>query len=636
MDLKWIEDLLKDFNRARSLTVAILIRYAEWEQLANLRCFPSDYHSIKGDTVGYRHQFKGMFSGMNSYRLDSQATELLRKCTDLPCNLDTVSAARRSFVEAEVQCLGANRALLPLRMVIVDKSPYLHYSNPAVGSNRPRTREEFLREEKFLRLVRSHCTRILGKIPDDFHPKFSSGSTFSDVRNILPMDKMSSHATVSPDCWSLVNYHWSKTLWSRGLITETPDRSLPELVSGNKFCTVPKTAVTDRGICTEPSLNVAYQLSVGSVIRRRLRAEGVDLKLGQLRHQSLVKAGSLTREIGTIDLSNASDTISTELVKCVLPACWFDLLDALRSKETRLSSTWHKNQKFSSMGNGFTFELESLIFYSICCAVLDQRGWQYDDVVSVYGDDIIVPTRVAVDVCVALSSLGFTPNPRKTFVDGTPFRESCGGDFFLGYPTRGYHVEKLEIQEPTQWIEIANGLSRMAGPDLHDRNDRGVYLHAWLRVLSRIPKHLRSIRGPAGLGDSVIYDPDWRRFSKRVGDAYLVRGITAQYDKDAYTRYDRKFWTRDSIIAAAVLGYLHNASDVQDWKGAGWQLNAGRVKLPRKEPSGWISTKFRVYDHSFGPSCEEWFDTWASRRSHSSPKTQLAEFRCGLNRNAVP
>ena len=71
----------------------------------------------------------------------------------------------------------------------------------------------------------------------------------------------------------------------------------------------------------------------------------------------------------------------------------------------------------SSMGNGFTFELMSLILLGVT------RFYSANS--SVFGDDIIVPLDVAPEVVEAITGLGFLVNKRKSFFDGIT-RESCG------------------------------------------------------------------------------------------------------------------------------------------------------------------------------------------------------------------
>jgi hypothetical protein len=244
------------------------------------------------------------------------------------------------------------------------------------------------------------------------------------------------------------------------------------------------------------------------VIRARLfRFAGIDLDHGHIEHGKLAREGSLTGCYATIDLSSASDTVADNLVKLLLPPAWYDLLDSLRSPYTSVDGKWVKLEKFSSMGNGFTFELETLLFWAIsseCQAPYDEHQ------VRVYGDDIIVPTESAKDVVGALSYFGFSCNKEKTFVEGA-FRESCGSDYFQGVAVRPYYLEGFP-NEPSEWIALANGIRRLANQDRRFPRRWDDLRRSWFRTLDNLPTRVRSIRGPETLGDVVIHDDErhWR------------------------------------------------------------------------------------------------------------------------------
>lgn len=564
MDLEWLNVLCEDFDRARSLTICLMAKYNEWDQLVTLRCYPDDYCD----------------SDVSGFKADYQITELLRKCTDLPVNQGNLEdKAVEAFYETEKQCHATNLFLKPYINVIVDGDWYLGSSYDNVV------------QDTVLR-CRSIIKKVLGPLPDDLHPKFSSGSTYRDRQFISPMDKMSSRPTVTHEAYSVIHSNWETTLWCVGLTSELPHRSAPEILRGNRFTTVPKDATKLRGICIEPSLNVVYQLSVGSNIRRRLLSHGIDLIRGQSLHQSLVRDGSRSRDIGTVDLSSASDTVSYDLVRLLLPGDWFDLLDCLRSEFTLLpDGTQWKNHKFSSMGCGFTFELETLIFYAICLASGSPSNETY-----VYGDDIIVPIEHTGKLLQNLRLFGFTPNERKTFVTDTAFRESCGADYFNGVYVRPFYLKEINIEGPPGWIALANGLNRMVGPDCDRYSGLGLYSRSWYRCLSNIPISIsKRCRGPSSLGDSVIHDVRWKERSKCRDGIYTVIGICPIYSKSARSSYDRKHWTRDSIVAAAVEGYLYGSGDsVLQRRDGTYYAISGDFQKARQEPTGYRLQKIVV------------------------------------------
>jgi len=208
---------------------------------------------------------------------------------------------------------------------------------------------------------------------------------------------------------------------------------------------VPKNAKTDRSIVVEPLLNSFFQKGVGSYIRSRLlKRSGVDLK-DQTLNQRLACKGSIDGSLATVDLSMASDCLSVELVRELLPVDWTLFLERLRTGTAEFVNEHGDKEiirleKFSSMGNGFTFELESLIFYSLAKAVCIHLGLPSDEV-SVFGDDIIIPTLAFSCLRDTLLTAGFSINVEKSFSDG-PFRESCGSDFVSGFDIRPFYAKK--------------------------------------------------------------------------------------------------------------------------------------------------------------------------------------------------
>jgi len=237
-----------------------------------------------------------------------------------------------------------------------------------------------------------------------------------------------------------------------------------DIVQGNVMFTVPKTSEIDRVACKEPDLNMYCQKAVGDIIRSRLLAKGVDLN-DQTINQRLAYEGSVSGELATVDLSSASDSVTVSLVQALLPLEWSMLLMELRSQFTlvpayvdsrgmRVEAHWHLNEMISSMGNAFTFELESLLFWVIArgCAYFTRTRGR----ISVYGDDIICPTGLKVSLESALDFFGFTVNRSKSFWDGA-FRESCGKHYFSGVEVTPFYVKRLP-SKLSDWCLLLNHL----------------------------------------------------------------------------------------------------------------------------------------------------------------------------------
>jgi hypothetical protein len=227
----------------------------------------------------------------------------------------------------------------------------------------------------------------------------------------------------------------------------------PELVEGSKISFVPKNREIMRSICSEPSLNMFYQLGLGSVLEQRLKAfTGIDLAVQPDRNRELALQGSVDGSFATIDLASASDTISLNLLADCLPRGIYALLCKLRCKKTAFDGQFIDLHMVSTMGNGFTFPLMTSIFACALLAVYRVYGIPVDHPFrsrgnyGVFGDDIVCVAKAFRPLCSFLERLGFFVNGGKSFNEG-PFRESCGVDFFSGVNIRGVYCKTLDTPQ---------------------------------------------------------------------------------------------------------------------------------------------------------------------------------------------
>jgi len=219
------------------------------------------------------------------------------------------------------------------------------------------------------------------------------------------------------------------------------------LVRGSRLTTVPKNEDTERTIAIEPSGNMALQLAVGQYITNVLRSIGLDIRTQQPKNKALALRGSVSNDLATIDMKSASDMLSIELVRQLLPPEWYEYLMRIRSHEIELpDGRYIEMNMMSTMGNGFTFPLMTLIFTSLVYANRLKHGSRNDWIdwssTAVYGDDIIVPTNEADSLIKLLESCGLIINHDKSYLVG-PFRESCGGDFLEGFDVTPFYVKSL-------------------------------------------------------------------------------------------------------------------------------------------------------------------------------------------------
>lgn len=232
-----------------------------------------------------------------------------------------------------------------------------------------------------------------------------------------------------------------------------------------KIITVPKNAKTDRVIAVEPDLNIFFQKGIGKMIRRRLRSRGrIDLN-SQLVNQDRAREGSIFDNLATVDFSAASDTISREVVEALLPRDWFQILNSLRSSHGVLDGNAIFFEKFSSMGNGFTFELESLIFWALADALCTVRGVSKHGL-SVFGDDVILPSCLVDLYTSVCADCGFTVNAEKSY-SSSPFRESCGS-----YYWNGMSIKPIFLVEELSNVEENTKLANKVRSQAHNYTNR--------------------------------------------------------------------------------------------------------------------------------------------------------------------
>jgi hypothetical protein len=210
-----------------------------------------------------------------------------------------------------------------------------------------------------------------------------------------------------------------------------------------RVVSVPKTQSTPRIIAIEPAVMQYAQQGLKRELYELIGRGPLKDVLGfqdQTRNRDMAHRASLTGDLGTLDLSEASDRVHWFLIRAMLsdfPHLW-DFVWATRSRMADVP--FHgviPLQKFASMGSALTFPLEAIVFTILAVAGLEQaenrrfHSGQLPGIVSVYGDDIIVPVSAIDHVIDWLEHFGAKVNRRKSFWNGK-FRESCGAEYFDG------------------------------------------------------------------------------------------------------------------------------------------------------------------------------------------------------------
>jgi len=448
-----------------SLSCAILLRYGEWQQLAGKAVTPASYHD----------------RDPQSYADDYQAVSFLKKYPALPTGVDPEKAAWEKFLAAEEQCRATNLRLRTCRSSGVYPS--------GIGGTLFSAAEKIFGWLKQLDAgAWAACCR------------FGPGSdNLTKGRRISVWNKLHGGVSFTADfrdgASGLVGTfpRWAQSILGEGWEVGTPFSLLGKVAPGNTVAFVPKTALTHRSIAVEPQMNIFAQLGLGGLMRSRLQNAGLNLDT-QSPNQEAAYQGSVSGSLATVDLQSASDTLAVELVRELLPPQWFFALDVCRSKVGKYQDSTFWYEKFSSMGNGFTFELESMIFYALALSVCEEVTAPHKKWVRAFGDDIIVPVQAYPRLVEVLRFCGFSVNPSKSFSDG-PFRESCGHDYFNGTLVRPFFL-KEEISSVESLYRLANGLRRYAFRRNLGFGCDGRFKRPWLYAVCRLPSSCRGLWAP--------------------------------------------------------------------------------------------------------------------------------------------
>lgn len=453
-----------------------LLRYIREGDLKSLLSFQVDYSRFVRSDAEY-------------VRCLRQVLGFYQKSDAIDIGIDLESVAYEKFLEAEKSCAATNLFFLSLRGQGLCLAP--SFASVLHGAQKK-------------------IKEILGKVPRlcDLGFRFGPGATSTVRRSGCSLQKKladapscSENLLRSPLLPSFLREipHWLEAHETTSYIEDGYEVGVLDVLPASaKLTFVAKNALSHRSIMTQPTLNSFFQLGIGDYMVKRLKRAGVDLS-DQSVNQRWARKGSLEGgcpgSIATLDLQSASDTISFELVKFLLPEDWFAILNATRCPTfTYRDYPAQRLQHFSSMGNGFTFPLESLIFYALCASVA-----QHPDRLSVYGDDIVVAVEDYDRVRYALETCGFLVNAKKSFASGF-FRESCGADYFYGFDIRPYYQRTLI--SPESLFSYHNFLWRRW------------YREEACYIASLIPVPLRRW-GPDGYGDGHLLSEAWPSFVTR-------------------------------------------------------------------------------------------------------------------------
>jgi len=341
---------------------------------------------------------------------------------------------------------------------------------------------------------------------------------------------------------------------------------------------VPKKFLMDRTMAAEPLWNSWLQATLGRIMRTRFRRVGLDLDNAWKFNQHAAYKGSRDGVLATLDMKNMSNRIPLLLPRSVVDPAWLSYLDSSRCDSMLLhrdgKAVWRKLEMYSSMGNGYTFELESALLLS--CALI-ASGYHPSDLLTdrnpvgkticVFGDDVIIPSCSVEGFTEICKEIGFEVNSEKSYWRG-PFRESCGMDYYNGVNVRPLFISD-RIENVFETVRLANRILEFAFRDSVHSNHHASSRWAgmWALAHNLVPSQLRSLLStppgvPGGLwsiGSDVLADwngtgqpvPSYRVIVDKASDIVLSQEMLC-YESPCGSHVSYLTGNGDNLLAARV------------------------------------------------------------------------------------
>jgi hypothetical protein len=307
-------------------------------------------------------------------------------------------------------------------------------------------------------------------------PRHGPGATAERISGNQKYDLRTWHERLEPffpfSSYGLTNLNYVEK-------TEEVEFYEPSREPPTRIITVPKTMKGPRIIAIEPvcmqyTQQALMRFLLDSFARSRWISGQVNFN-DQSINQQLAIQGSKDGSFATLDLKEASDRVSRDLVERMLRSRP-DLLGpimACTSTKSKLPSGYVLAQKkFASMGSALCFPIESMVFYIMCLTGIliglnkplrPSEIYKISRKVFVFGDDLIIPGDYVPLVRRTLSLFSMKVNERKSFWTGK-FRESCGEDSYDGqrvtptYVRRLYPSSKRDATSLVSWVSFCNQL----------------------------------------------------------------------------------------------------------------------------------------------------------------------------------
>lgn len=327
---------------------------------------------------------------------------------------------------------------------------------------------------------------------------------------------------------------------------------------------VRKNYKTARTVCMEPTSFMYMQQGLLSLLRRCMVAPRSFLRRyvnidDQGRNQSMALNGSGSGGLATLDVSDASDSVSWDLVSRVFSPEWTELLQSCRTDQVYLPRGGiMRVKKFAPMGSAVCFPIQCLIFTAICVLAnslyrsgvtfeqfSDPDSWEMrhlyrvhfprSEELCVYGDDIVIADYLVSLMMDLLPYFGFVLNVSKSFYGSQAVRESCGiyalnGDditpliFKVGELPLLEHSDDPSPEQKGKAVAVEYGLIAMANMAYAEGYDR---LRSYLLQMVH-PGHFVFLPSQGGYANCpwvAIGDEGWHASRKLSYDEELQRYV---------------------------------------------------------------------------------------------------------------
>lgn len=330
------------------------------------------------------------------------------------------------------------------------------------------------------------------------------------------------------------------------------------LLSKTQF--VPKDSRGPRMIAMEPQEYMWVQQAIKSKLYEYIEdhalTKGHVNFTNQNVNRDLALSASLTQAYDTLDMKDASDRVSLELVELLFSATpLYEQLLATRTPGVVLpNGQIHMYRKFAPMGSALCFPIEALVFWALSASVIHV----FKEVplriackqIYVYGDDIIVPHDYSKIVMSILPHYNLMFNEAKSCIAGF-FRESCGCDAFMGVDVTPVKVKRLFPEKSlvpealVSYVEYSNIFYR-----------RGYY-----NVSEYLKQSVEGLLGPLPIVQELT-PLAWYSRTHRV----IPNSLPRRYNKNLQ-RKEVKTW--------ALTPHIYEETECSDWNRLFLSILAG-------------------------------------------------------------